>query len=766
MHPTPPPDDPKRTATASRTELASRAMHVAPPTSGPVEATAHTVLGLPVTAEPSTVAQGPVNKIPEPPPETMDPGLLVTRDSQTGHAQSGDAPTTAGRKAPAPIGKTGLLTGTLFEGKYQVGALLGEGGMGQVYRATHILMRKDVALKVLKPAMSVHSEIVERFRREAESAARLSHPGIIAVLDFGRSMDGTFYLVMEFLEGHSLSRALREGPMDWRRVCRLGILMLDALAEAHKAGVVHRDLKPDNIMLQVSAAGEESLKLVDFGIAKLIEDGGPQLTAAGLVFGTPSYLSPEQAQGQPVTHAADLYAMGVILFQMLTGRLPFKASSTMELLAMHIQEPPPHVRDLVPGVPEALDQLVLRALGKKPGDRPGDAAGMASALADLLQTAESVPAAPVPMPPPPAPAAAITPPAAGTVLSAGAVTASTGSGVPGRPRILLFAGLAVVCVLAIGLGLAFSGVFSGSSTPSGARPPVAGQDTPVKSDAGTPREVPGDVAMATGMTSPQELARLEAALKGTGPAGSDNPGSASAPESLQRARLGLVAEGKARLTLASIAQLEKGPAVELVRNLREWIEWFPQDAQLHLRLGLARARLRDFRKSLDSLGKALQIDPLLKREKALHAVLNHNLILGTHWQRQLTLRLIREHYMKATPEEVSFLLVALNDDKFDTDHRYELHKFVTARGFSRGIDEERFWTAQLSGSTTCRNRLEAAGWFRKNGHRGNVAFLKAEAAKRFFHLSSGTTQSSDCYRAVLLDAVTAAAGREPGKTAP
>jgi len=704
MHPTPPPDDPKRTATTSRAVL------VAPPAPGPVEATAHTVLGL------------PANPAPEPPPETMDPGLLVTRDSPTGTStrefspgagsDSGETATTAGRRAPARGEDTGLLTGTLFEGKYQVGALLGEGGMGQVYRATHILMRKDVALKVLKPAMSVHSEIVERFRREAESAARLSHPGIIAVLDFGRSLDGTFYLVMEFLEGHSLTRALRDGPMPWRRVCRLGILMLDALAEAHKAGVVHRDLKPDNIMLQVNAAGEESLKLVDFGIAKLVEDGGPQLTAVGLVFGTPSYLSPEQAQGQPVTHSADLYAMGVILFQMLTGRLPFKAGSTMELLAMHIQEPPPRLRDWAPEVPEAIEQLVLRCLGKKPGDRPENALEIRTVLAGALVPEPETPAgevhemaaltARVALPPPPPP----TTPMERSSGRAGGIT-------PGRVGLGV---LAVLGVCALG-GLLYFAISSNSSGKS---------QKPAASDAASPMDADSSMATASPMDDGMRIAVAD-------PADMGNPISDA-----NHRPPGMIHRDRTRLDAA----LKSGDSARFS------------------------SKQKSIRKSVESLSDALTRDPELKKDPALHAHLNASLLGKNHWHRQLTLNLILEHFAQAEPEELKFLLLVINDEKFDTDDRYKLYTFVKSRGLVEGIDEAGYFTQQLRWGTSCERRLEAAEWFKKYGHRGNVSFLKAETAKRSFPLASGVTQSSDCYRAVLQEAVTAAEGRDPGKATP
>jgi serine/threonine-protein kinase len=642
-----------------------------------VDTNAHTAIGIPVTAG----------------PETIEPGLLVTSDELTGtptraggpmaRPAAADTPTTAGNRPPPRDERAGLLTGVLFEGKYQVGPLLGEGGMGQVYRATHLLMRKDVALKVLRPAMSVHPEIVERFRREAESAARLSHPHIISVLDFGRAVDGTFFLVMEFIVGSSLTAALRDGPLPWRRVCRLGMQMLGALGEAHRAGVVHRDLKPDNIMLQVNAAGEENLKIVDFGIAKLVEGGGPQLTAAGLVFGTPSYLSPEQAQGRPVTHHADLYAMGVILFQMLTGRLPFKAASTMELLSLHIQEPPPRVRHLNPDVPAILDELVFRALGKTPEQRPADALEMQETLGAALAAMpeprnDLAPDAPTTgrLPPPPPPAS---------------------RGLP-KPAKVALAGL-TLCVVG---GLLYFAITARSSGKSADEPPKSGGAQELESPGGD------DDAVSAGLTrvTPRP------------------------PASAPRDRTALV------------------QALKTVDGAR------------------FSGKDRSLRRSMDTIAGILVQDPGLKNDPALHAHLNNTLLSRNHWHRQLTLKLIREQFSQATPLELKFLLVALNDVKFDTDHRHELYLFLKSRGLTEGIDEEGFWTAQLRWGTSCGLRLEASQWFKEHGHRGNLTILKAEAAKRFFHLHTGSTQSSDCYRPTLLEAVTDAEGRDPGRPTP
>ena len=641
------------------------------------------------------------------------------------------------RKSMVEAMDEGPLSGTLFEGKYKVGSLLGEGGMGMVYKATHIMMRKDVALKILHPTMGMRPEIVERFRREAESAARLSHPNIIQVLDFGRAMDSTFYLVMEFVEGCSLSRAILEGPMNWRRVCRMGIQMLSALEEAHKAGVVHRDLKPDNIMMQFDAGGEEHLKILDFGIAKLAEsEGGVQVTQAGMIFGTPSYISPEQAQGKVVTHKADLYAMGVILFQMLTQRLPFEANSPIDLLGKHIHEAPPRVRSYVPDVPAPLEMLILKTMSKKPDDRPQDAFEMRSVLGRLLEMDQF----------------------------------RKTMNVPIRARMDDFftsrAGKIVIGLLAV---FALAGIlyFVASSLSSETTPKtvaVVTADPADPADPGTkPMHGPAGSAQDGGPKSAAmillESGKLDEALKTAENALSENPGSEAAVAELKGIRKAVVAEGKKTFSDEMVALSDMRALEEKFIMLRKWLEWFPQDGELHFLHGLSYARVKDFRKSIESMGKALMLDPTLKKHKAVPTYINRNLILGSHWIRQNTLKLIKENFGQDKTEDVKFLLVSLNDEKFDADDRYDLYQFLKFRGITEGIDEGNFWTSQLRWSTTCRNRLEAATWFTKNGHRGHVDFLKSEAAKKSFNLSTGKTQSTACYRTQLQDAIAACAKR-------
>ncbi len=288
--------------------------------------------------------------------QSDDPLPAVEADEQ------GPASTDGYEPAPDP------WVGKLLCDRYRVEALLGAGGMGAVYRAVHVHMRKNVALKVLHRQMTYVPEAVARFEREAVAAARITHPNVAAATDFGRLPDGSFYLALEFVEGSSLRRLIHEqGALPTVRAVNIVRQIAEALEAAHAQGVVHRDLKPENVMLLDRGHQRDFVKVLDFGIAKVSSEGdGEKLTQMGSVFGTPDYMSPEQAAGQPVDHRSDLYALGVVFYELLTGDTPFGGDSIAVVLAGHMHQPPP---PLPAAVDWRLADIISRLLAKDPADR-------------------------------------------------------------------------------------------------------------------------------------------------------------------------------------------------------------------------------------------------------------------------------------------------------------------------------------------------------------------------------------------------------------
>ncbi|MFP4596900.1 MAG: serine/threonine-protein kinase [Persicimonas sp.] len=283
---------------------------------------------------------------------------------------------------------TKRLSGQLLSGRYQVRECLGEGAMGAVYRAEHTLMKKTVALKVMRPQIGERDELVERFRREAQAAANIEHPNVCSASDFGETDDGMLFLVMEYLEGRTLEEAIEEqGRLGVERTVRLALQACAALSRAHELGVVHRDLKPENIMLVERDDDEDFVKILDFGVAhvRLTDDHQEeQLTKAGTVWGTPAYMSPEQATGTEIDGRSDLYSLGVILYEMLTGQPPFADDNPARVMAMHLTEVPRPPSKLAPQahIPPGLDKLVMQLLEKAPEDRPASAEELAGLLAE------------------------------------------------------------------------------------------------------------------------------------------------------------------------------------------------------------------------------------------------------------------------------------------------------------------------------------------------------------------------------------------------
>ena len=275
--------------------------------------------------------------------------------------------------------------GRTIAGSYVILDMVGVGGMGRVYRAEQRMLGRTVAIKVIHPHLLSDEQSVARFYTEARAASRLNHPNSVSIIDFGRTDDGILYLVMEFLQGKDLARLMREdGPLPVARICALVSAVLDALGEAHALGVVHRDLKPENVIIERLRAGGDLVKVVDFGLAKLLSGAQtqPSITLPGLVCGTPDYMSPEQGRGEDVDERGDVYSAGVLLFELLTERLPFMADTPTNVVLRHIQDPVPDPREVAPqrNLPESIVEVVMRALAKSPAARYQKAEEMADAL--------------------------------------------------------------------------------------------------------------------------------------------------------------------------------------------------------------------------------------------------------------------------------------------------------------------------------------------------------------------------------------------------
>ena len=277
------------------------------------------------------------------------------------------------------------LVGIVLDGRYRLDALLGEGGMGAVYRAHHLAMDRRVAVKLLKPHLTQDHTALERFAREARSTQKVDSPHAVKVLDYGVTPHDDYYMVLEYLDGRTVQRELDvDGPFAPARVLHIAKHALLALGAAHRIGLVHRDIKPDNLLLMRAGDDPDFTKVLDFGVAKLMEGAAKSsrsqlsLTQAGMVFGTPEFMSPEQACGQTLDARSDLYSLAATMFAMLTGCGMYQAGSAIEWLTAHARTPPPHLVDGNPGLAGygELDALVQRCLAKRPEGRPKDADAM------------------------------------------------------------------------------------------------------------------------------------------------------------------------------------------------------------------------------------------------------------------------------------------------------------------------------------------------------------------------------------------------------
>ena len=278
------------------------------------------------------------------------------------------------------------LIGTLVDNRYEILESLGEGGMGAVYRVRHKVLSRMFAMKILRREMAREKELCARFIQEARAAATIAHANVVQINDYGNLPDGTPYFVMELLEGNPLSKVIKLGALPAGRAVRIVQQIASGLGAAHRAGVVHRDLKPDNVFVCELEDGKDSVKILDFGVAKVA--GSASMTKTGMVFGSPHYMSPEQASGQPVDHRADIYAMGVIMYELFTGRVPFEADTFMGVLTKHMFMAPESFEVRVGDAARelgALEDITLRCLEKKPENRFPTMEALVEAIDEVVE---------------------------------------------------------------------------------------------------------------------------------------------------------------------------------------------------------------------------------------------------------------------------------------------------------------------------------------------------------------------------------------------
>ncbi|MEY4582900.1 MAG: hypothetical protein RL701_7603 [Pseudomonadota bacterium] len=284
-----------------------------------------------------------------------------------------------------------LIGKQIDNGEYVVVDRIGSGGMGSVYKAEQPSMNRMVAIKVLHSRFVTRDDLVARFRREARAMSQLSHPNTARVYKYGALDDGSVYFVMDYLEGKNLAAEVREnGPMQAERAVHLMAQVCGALEEAHRAGIVHRDLKPENVFLTIQGGTTDFPKVLDFGLAKMSEKqmgrGSMMFTQQGMVFGTPEFMSPEQAQGEELDHRSDIYSLSLILYELITGKLPFDAKAPLEVMKAHVRDAPIPLSERVPGKTfwPALEAVITKALEKSPEDRYASASEFGEALIGCL----------------------------------------------------------------------------------------------------------------------------------------------------------------------------------------------------------------------------------------------------------------------------------------------------------------------------------------------------------------------------------------------
>jgi eukaryotic-like serine/threonine-protein kinase len=423
--------------------------------------------------------------------------------------------------------QTSTLEPGMMVGDYRVTHKLGEGGMGVVYAAVEPFIGKRVAIKVLNAQASAREDLIRRFKEEARAVNKIGHENIIDIFALSQLPDGRHYFIMELLDGESLTQRLRRGPMDFSELRRLLGQICGALEAAHHAGVIHRDLKPDNIWVATRPRSASSIKLLDFGIAKLADIASSAATQSGVPMGTPLYMPPEQAMGRPIDHRADLYALGVVLYQIFAGTLPFLGATHHEIVLKHATETPLPPSRHRPILPEGMEEIILACLEKDPSRRPVSAADLGERIDAAFAGQANVGAAPstgtLIMPPTategpaPGPSATLQLPSAAVVVPSGvggtSLSSFAGDSIADRPRLragrwtaaaLVFAGGVTATVLLVSRRTN-EGSAARREVPAAIERPIAASPTSVPTAVGelnVPSPSDGGPALAPALAAP------------------------------------------------------------------------------------------------------------------------------------------------------------------------------------------------------------------------------------------------------------------------
>jgi len=500
------------------------------------------------------------------------------------------------------------IIGSTLDGRYRVLRVIGEGGMGIVYEAEHVMIEKPVAVKVLREDFTRRPDVVERFRQEAKSASRIGHPNIIDVSDFGETPSGASYFVMEMLKGEDMADLLaREYVLSPLRAVGIVYQVCRALSVAHRLGIIHRDLKPENLFVMEKEGQADFIKIVDFGVAKMtdIELGGSgrKLTTTGMIFGTPEYMSPEQARGDTLDHRVDVYATGIILYELVTGRVPFEGDNFMEILNKHGLDPVPPLSQVNPAtrISDALEATIMRALSKDPTARFRDMQEMAETLQACPEMPALVPSDSVlppdwsttaPPPPPrsqPPRVVAATPRGHAPTASAEYDLGEPGSVAPqtlsGGPRPSTAGGWLRPVAIAGAVAL---GVVAALAMPTGSAPPPVASSQPVSVDSALPAETAGPATPSPADPVAAEEPATAEAVDSPGAAAADGTVAVHVVTQPTGARIGLRGRGVVCEASPCELRLPEGRSARLTARrgaMRASAEVVPDgDTEVHMSL--------------------------------------------------------------------------------------------------------------------------------------------------------------------------------------